>query len=180
MQLSARDRRALIVGTALLAGFALLQFGLFPALATKERLERRVAHKEKAVAEMRLLQERHRQVHQHSGRLSEVLASRAEDFSLFSFLEQAAAAGAVKEQVVSMKPSASSADGPLSQSLVEMKIQAVSLSQLVGLLERVESPEHLVGVDKIAIQTSSRHPGLLDATLLMVGIDRPAPDAPAP
>lgn len=77
-----------------------------------------------------------------------------------------------------MKPSESSGNGPFTQSLVDMKLQAVSLGQLVRFIERVESPAHLVGIDKITIQENAREKGLLDVTLQLVSIDRVVVAAP--
>jgi general secretion pathway protein M len=77
-----------------------------------------------------------------------------------------------------MKPSEASGNGLYAQSLVDMKLQAVSLGQLVRFLERVESPAHLVGIDKITIQENAREKGLLDVTLQLVSIDRVVAAAP--
>ena len=55
-----------------------------------------------------------------------------------------------------------------------MKLQAISLRQLVEFLEKVESPEHLVGIDKITIQENGKEQGTLDATLQLVSIDKVA------
>ncbi len=58
-----------------------------------------------------------------------------------------------------------------------MKLQAVSLGQLVRFLERVESPAHLVGIDKITIQENAREKGC-STTLQLVSIDRVVAAAP--
>ena len=77
-----------------------------------------------------------------------------------------------------MKPSESTGSELFTQSQVEMKLQAVSLGQLVRFLERVESPAHLVGIDKIAIQENTKEKGLLDVTLQLVSIDQVVGAAP--
>jgi hypothetical protein len=71
-----------------------------------------------------------------------------------------------------MRPSESAANELYKQSLVEMKLQAVSLGQLVRFLELTESPEHLVGIDRITVQENTQEDATLDVTLRMVSIDQ--------
>jgi general secretion pathway protein M len=71
-----------------------------------------------------------------------------------------------------MKPSESLESDQFKQSQVEMKLQAVNLKKLVMFLEQAESPEHLVGIDKITIQDNTKEEGTLDVTLQMVSVDQ--------
>ena len=77
-----------------------------------------------------------------------------------------------------MKDSASTCVELCHQSQGGSKLQAVRLGQLVRFLERVESPAHLVGIDKIAIQENTKEKGLLDVTLQLVSIDQVVGAAP--
>ncbi len=174
MQLNQREKIAVgIAGSALLL-FAVLQFLVFPLMDKRTRLVKGLAVKEKAIREMRSMQERFRALSSQSGSIAETLARREEGFSLFSFLEQSADDSAVKDQIAHMRPSESPEGELFQQSRVEMKLQAVSLRQLVEFVETVESPEHLVGIDKITIQENGKEQGTLDATLQLVSIDKVA------
>ena len=64
-----------------------------------------------------------------------------------------------------MKPSASSGKGPFKESLVEMKLEKITLGQMVGYLKLIESPEMLVSIKRIAIQTNKKETQFLDAIL---------------
>lgn len=169
--LNHREKIVITLGAAALAVFVVVQFLVFPMVDGRNRLAKRVASHEKALAEMRLWADKYQQLHQHSGSLASRLTERPPDFSLFSFLEQRAADSEVKELIASMKPSESMESGLGKTSQVEMKIQGISLDKLVHFLERVEAPEQLVGVNKITIQENGKEGGLLDVTLQMVGID---------
>jgi general secretion pathway protein M len=149
-----------------------LQFLVFPLIDGRAKLSKRLGTREKAVAEMRVLQERYQKISQQSGSLSSLLGQREPDFSLFSFLEKKAADSEVKEHIAYMKPSESTESGQFKQSQVEMKLQAVSLKKLVTFLEQAESPEQLVGIDKITIQDNTKETGTLDVTLQMVSVDQ--------
>jgi len=171
-QLNQREKIAVGIGGGAVLVFLLLQFIIFPLTDGRAKLSKRLSTREKAVVEMRVLQERYHKIAQQSGSFSSLLAQREPGFSLFSFLEKSAADSEVKEHIAYMKPSVSTENDQFKQSLVEMKLQAVSLNKLVTFLEHVESPEQLVGIDKITIQDNTKEAGTLDVTLQMVCVDQ--------
>ena len=173
MQLTGREKKMVSLGGAALAVFVLVQFVLYPLIDQRGRLQKRLVSKEKALGEMELMKRQYQQLHRQSGSLADLLDRREEAFSLFAFLEQNADESAVKDHIAYMKPSESQEGEKLSQSRVEMKLQGVSLEQLLRFVEKSESPGHLVGVAKMTIQENSREEGSLDATLVMVSLERP-------
>jgi len=54
------------------------------------------------------------------------------------------------------------------------------LKKLLAFLEKSESPQHLVGVDKLTIQENAQEKTMLDATLSMVSVDQAAEAAATP
>lgn len=178
MRLSGREKMAVAIGGAALLVFILLQFLILPLIDDRARLNKRLATRQKAVAEMRVLKEQYQRLHERSGSIASQLAQREAGFSLFSFLEKNADESAVKEHIAYMKPSESRGNEQFSQSMVEMRLQAVSLEKLLVFLEKTESPQHLVGLEKITIQENTKEEATLDATLLMVSIDKPAVASP--
>ncbi|ADW16838.1 hypothetical protein Despr_0662 [Desulfobulbus propionicus DSM 2032] len=180
MRLNKRERIAVIVGGAALLVFVVVQFLVFPLIDNRARLTKRLAAREKAVVEMRSLREQYQQLNRHSGSVDELLAQREEGFSLFSFLENNADACEVKEHIAYMKPSETQGSASFRVSMVEMKLQAVPLKKLLAFLEKSESPQHLVGVDKLTIQENAQEKTMLDATLSMVSVDQAAEAAATP
>ncbi len=172
MRLGRRDRVALAVGAGALVLFVLLQFVLFPLLDRRQRLEKGIAARERALVEMRQMQERFKKLHRQSNSLSRQLAKRDENFSLFSFLENKASVTGIKQNIAYMKPSSVQGDGPVQQTTVEMKFKAITLRQLVSFLEQIEDPERLVAVRRIAIQGDKEQGASLDVILQVISIDR--------
>lgn len=172
MQLTAREKMAVGFAGGALVLFVLLQFLVFPLVDKRARLVKGLVAKERAIKEMRSMQEHFRALSSQSGSIVETLARREQGFSLFSFLEQRAADSAVKDQIAHMRPSESAQGELFQQGRVEMKLQAVSLRQLVDFVQQVEAPELLVGIDKITIQENGKEQGTLDVTLQLVSIDR--------
>jgi general secretion pathway protein M len=171
-QLNQREKIAVWIGGGALLLFVTLQFIVFPLTDGRAKLIKRLSLRDKSVAEMRVLQERYKKISQQSGSLTALLGQREPDFSLFSFLEKGAAEGGVKELIAYMKPSESTESDQFKQSKVEMKLQAIGLKQLVMFLEQAESPEQLVGIDKMTIQDNTKEAGTLDVTLQIVSVDQ--------
>lgn len=172
MKISARDKKVLIIGGVFLLFFLIVQFGIFPLMDNRDRLRRSIAAREKAVIEMNELQTRYRQLHSKANSLLDQLVGRQDDFSLFSFLEQMAAKSDVKPNITYMKPSETADDGPFKEILVEMKLQAITLKQLVDFLQLVESPENVVALKKISIQENKKEDATLDVIMQVVSLDR--------
>ena len=169
--MSRREKIAVSLAGTCLVLFALLQLVVFPVSASRERLRKGIAAKKEQLVEMEAMLERYEQLGKRSRELAVVLEKRSPDFSLFSFLEANAAQSAVKERITYMKPSELSDEEMLRRSMVEMKLQAIGIEQLVEFLKRTESAENLVGIQRMVVEENSREKGTLDATLQIVSVD---------
>ena len=69
-----------------------------------------------------------------------------------------------------MKPSASKSTGPYKESMVEMKLEGITLKQLVNYLYRVESPENVISIKRISIKENKRETGYLDVILQVLTV----------
>ncbi len=172
MELAKREKIALVIGGASLFLFVLVQFIVFPFMDKRQKLTKGNITKEKAVVQMHEMAERYNEMSEKNNSLAEMLAMRVVGFSLFSFLEKNAAEAEVKGHIAYMKPSEVLGNELLEQSLVEMKLQAVSLKQLVAFLELVESPANLVGLKRIAIQENTKEKATLDVILQVISVDQ--------
>lgn len=174
-QLTPRERWAVsLAGLALLL-FLVAQFILFPLMDERARLVKGLAARQKAVVEMRSMQQRYAVLNRQADSMTARLAQRASEFSLFAFVEQNAAETEVKDRIAYMKPSESpAANDQFSLSQVEMKLNAVSLRQLVDFLKKTESPEQLVGIEKIIVQHTDKEGSALDVFLQLVSVDKAA------
>ena len=181
IRISGRDRKVLIIGGAVVLLFLILQFGLFPLMDNRDRTRKGLAAREKAMVEVRELQVRYRELHGKANALMEQLGGREAGFSLFAFLEQMAAQSEVKKNIAYMKPSESAGDeGPFKEVLVEIKLQDVSLKQLVVFLQLIEAPDKIVALKRISIQEGKKETGTLDVIMQVVSLDRKAGEPEGP
>ena len=64
-----------------------------------------------------------------------------------------------------MKPSTVDVDDSLQESIVEIKLQKITLRQLTNFLEVLEPKEHVVNIKRLSIQESAKDKGYLDAVI---------------
>lgn len=167
-----RDRLFLLVGGIIVFIFIILQFAVLPLIDNRQKLRQGIAARENALEEMQELQKRYQDLHRTANTLVDQLGSRPAGFSLFSFLEQNASRTDVKKNIAYMKPSELADDGPFKEIYVEMKLQAISLRQLVDFLQLIESPENVVALKRVSIQENKKQKATLDVILQVVSLDR--------
>ncbi len=164
-RLDRREKIILGLGIAFILCFFLIQFVLLPNLEARKRLTRSLADKRSQLAKIIQMQKEYLSLKGQAGGTKNRLSERAPGFTLFSFLEEKATIAMVKQQIQYMKPSTTDKDGMEQESAVEMKLQQVSLAQLVGFLKLVESPEDMVSVKHISIQESGPDNSQLDVVI---------------
>ena len=174
--MTTREKKAvsLAVGAVLL--FVLLHFVLLPLWEEGRRLRKNIVTQEGQLAEMRQLLVEGATASRPDPAAQTALRQRLEDFTLFSFLEQAAASAGVKEHIEAMQPVQSEQEEGASAlgNTVELQLRDIGLAQLTRFLEQVESPGNLVAVERLAIQGGGRDGAPLSVSLRVQAMDIPA------
>ena len=165
MQLAKREKYLISLAVVIIVVALVIQLAIMPFVEKKERYNNNVIANQKNLQEMVNLRQEYLALQQDSDILAQRLAKRPKNFTLFSFLEKAAGDAGVKENIKYMKPSASTGKGPFKESLVEMKLERVTLGQMAGYLKLIESPEKLVSIKRISIQSNKKETQYLDAIL---------------
>ena len=165
MQLAKREKYLIALSVIVIVFAVVLQLAIMPFLEKREQLKNSVAGKQNNLQQMAALRQEYLLLQQDSNTLAQRLTSREQSFTLFSFLEKAAGDAGVKENIKYMKPSASSGTGPFKESLVEMKLERITLGQMVGYLKLIESPDKLVSLKRVSIQSNKKETQFLDAIL---------------
>ena len=165
MQLAKREKYVVTVGASALIIFFLFQLLISPFFDRKERLQKGIVSKKEDLKEIALLASEYKAHQQDSQEILQVLSLRKKGFTLFSFLDEAAGKAEVKKYIKYMKPSISKEEGTYQETMVEMKLEALTLEQLVRYLYRIEIPIDLIVIKRISIQANKREKGYLDAIL---------------
>ena len=172
MKLAKREKYVIGIGGTALGIFFLMQLLVFPLLDNRKRLQRGVEAKAAGLREMLRMQAEYQTYQSGSQGIERYLANRKRGFTLFSFLEQAAGAAEVKENIKYMKPSTSKGSGPYKESMVEIKLETITMKQLVGYLHRIESPKNVTSVKRISIKGNKKEPGYLDVVLQVLTLSK--------
>jgi general secretion pathway protein M len=165
MKLAKREKHFVGIAVCAIVLFLLFQLLIFPFFEKRARLQSGVKAKEEALREMMRLNAEYQAYKGDSREIQQLLAQRRTGFTLFAFLEKAAGEAGVKENIEYMKPSTSKGTGPYKESMVEMKLEAITLNQLTQYLHRIESPGDLISIKRISIRENKKEAGYLDAVL---------------
>jgi len=139
-----------------------------PLLASRQRLQNSIAKKQTELQEIQQLEKEYQALQLHSGDIQERLKKRPPTFTLFSFVEKQATIAGIKEKINYIKPSTVEGDGPLQESRVDMKLQQITLENLVNFLKDIESFTKVVSVSRISIQEYGKEEGYLNAVIQIV------------
>jgi len=176
LQRLSRRERILVVFGALFVGLFLLYQGVIePFMMKKERLERSLQRQTESVLEMKLLQKQYVRIKGNEQDVMERLQRRDPGFELFTFVDSQVSAKRLRDRVSSMKPGETVTTDGITQSRIDMKIDAVLLGQLVDFLVAIESFEQVVYVDRIVVRSSGNGgaDGLLDVLATVVTFELP-------
>lgn len=167
-------REQIMVGGLIVFFIALfiIFFILSPLLDSRQRLQKSLTKKQVELQEIRTLEKEYQTLLLQSGDIQERLTKRAANFTLFSFIEKQATAAGIKEQINYIKPSTVESDGPLQESRVDMKLEHITLENLVTFLKGVESPAKVVSVSRISIQEHGKEQGYLNAVIQVATFEK--------
>ena len=115
MQLAKREKYLVVFAAIFIAAALVFTLLIMPFWEERTRLRNNVAVQQNSLEQMAGLRREYLLLQQDSGTVARRLAARAKNFTLFSFLEKAAGDAGVKENIKSMKPSASTGTVPQSR-----------------------------------------------------------------
>lgn len=164
-RLEKREKYILLFGVFFVLGFIVLQAMVLPYVEARQTMTRSLSRNESELVDIQLLRQEYLELKSRQGDIEKRLTKRTPGFSLFSFLEEQASATKVKSSVTYMKPTANEIDEGFNESIVEMKMERVTLDQLVAFLVKIESEEKIVSIQRISIQENGQEEGLLDTVL---------------
>ncbi|MBN2256175.1 MAG: hypothetical protein JW736_10735 [Deltaproteobacteria bacterium] len=155
ISLTKREKLYVVGGASAVVIFLFIQFLLFPLFDAKAKMKRSIERNERILQEIIELRSDYHFIKNSTDSIRAALKKRDKDFTLFSFLEKQAGRAGVKTNITYMKPSTETDTGPYRESSVEMKLEGITLKQLVDYLYFIESPRDLVQIKRISIKQSS-------------------------
>lgn len=167
-KLEKREKQIVTAGLVFLVCFAVFHFLVSPLLQSRQQTQKALLHKKEDIQKISQLQTEYYKLQNQAVNIEERLQKRSPSFSLFSFIEEKATKAKVKQHINSMTPSTSDGEGALQESRVDLKLERISLQQLVDFLKEIESAKDVVVIKRISIQENSREDGALDAVMQII------------
>jgi hypothetical protein len=100
------------------------------------------------------------------------MVGRSSGFTLFSFLDTLAGQVGLKDRIAYMKPSKTTLENTAyALSVVETKLQNITMKQLTSYLYRIETSDNLVRVKGLSISKTGKQAGTVDAVLMAETFD---------
>ncbi|MBP7341502.1 MAG: hypothetical protein PHG54_11765 [Smithellaceae bacterium] len=166
-RLDDRQRRLAVFAAAGLIVFLLLALVVFPLCDAKARIRKSIAANTKKFEEMKVLDAEFAASDAQIARIKRAVASRLPEFTLFGHLEKKAAAAGVKGAIRQMNSLPGVRSASFEESLVDLKLDKITIAQLADFLYQIESPEEMVGIRRISVEKMKESPEYLSVQLLV-------------
>ncbi len=173
IKLNKREKIAVGGAAGALVVFAVLQFIVFPLMDKNDRLTRTLATRRQELGQIRTLQAQYRQTTDKAQQAQHYIKTRKRGFTLFSFLETLAGQTGIKVHIAYMRPTTTpQKDSPYRHSMVEMKLQGVTMSQLLPYLHGIESSREMMAIKRLSITKSEQQDKLINAVFQVETLEK--------
>lgn len=162
--LSTREKMMLLGGgfccLVILIYFAMIQ----PYNAAIERLDTTIDSRSKQVEQVQQLQQQYQKIQGQIAAL-ENRQTNTENFSLFSFIENRVTRIASRENLTAMRPLPTITHEEMTEQAVEIKLEKVSLGQMMQLLQSIDSAPTPLQVKTLQLKVRFDNPQQLNASM---------------
>ena len=144
---------------------ALFTFVIDPIRERAANLDRRLVTAGRQLAELRTLSDDYRRQKRVIDRMDARLRRQRRNFAIFSYLEQVAGQAGVQDKIQSMNTLASPPNTEYKEESVEVRMEGVTLQQLVEYLHRVENSPQILRIKRLQVGPTRENRQLLSVRL---------------
>lgn len=144
-----------------------LYFAVATLLTPFRRYDSKIRREQAKLEEVTRLAAEYQALHQKRQQLELRINSRGRDFSILTFLEKAASTSGVKDRISSMDPQVSPPNNYYKESAIQVKMDAIYLSQLLDFLDAIEKSPSQVKVQKLQIKTNYNNPQTINVIMVV-------------
>jgi len=165
---SQRERLIVSAGGAIVAAVLVFLLIIDPLMASIDKLDRQARRKAKDSQELALVAQEYVIKQARIARLEQRMPSPPAQFSLLAFMEEATTTAQIRDRIVGMQPQAPIVVQGYQETAVDLRLDGVSLPQLLALLVVIEQAPYDVQVHHLQMKPKYDNPVNLDATLRIV------------
>jgi general secretion pathway protein M len=147
-----RRERLFVVGAgALLVLFLIFKLTIDPMLKRSADLDRQLVTARRQLGELRTMQQEYQRQKSVVASINSQLKKQP-NFAIFSHLEELAGQTGIRNKIVHMKPTVSAPNDVYNEESVEVKMEGVTLAQLVQYLHQVENSPQLLKIKRLEMK----------------------------
>jgi general secretion pathway protein M len=165
---SQRERIIVSAGGAMVAAALVFLLIIDPLMATIDKLDRQAQRKTKDSQELALVAQEYVIKRARIAKLEQRMPTPPAQFSLLAFMEEATTTAQIRDRIVGMQPQAPTVVQGYQETAVDLRLDGVSLPQLLALLVAIEQAPYDVQVHHLQMKPKYDNPVNLDATLRIV------------
>ncbi len=162
MKLEGRDKKVLIIGGIAAAAILLYALVLSPLYSDLSRKRDMIPKKEKDLAEMRVLKDQYLDMQRQ---LQQVQAAAQRRGPLLTEIENITKRTNLSGKIVSLKPQAGIQAGDFKESIVEVKLENITLYDVVNFVNQLEKAT--LRIRKLYFKPRFDNPKLINSTILV-------------
>jgi len=164
-QMSQRERMIVLAGGIVVGLSLLLIIVVDPLLAKLERLERQALRKQKEIKELTILGQEYTTKRERLAEADRRMPTPDSQFSLLTFMEEAATRAGVRDWITGMQPQVQSVAQGYQETAVDLRLEGVQLPELLALLVVIDQAPYKLQVRHLQIRPKFDNPVYLDATI---------------
>ena len=168
-RLDPRERTIVIAGVLILAGIFFWLVLLNPYMTRLQSLDRQIEGQRRNIERVEALRQ---EIEQLRRQLAGIESPGRSARPLFSQVENLTKQMGVRDQLLSMRPQPDSVQGGFRQQLVEIRLERVTLSQLVGFLHAAEYRSNGIQVRSLRVRPRFDDRSRLDVNLVLMSLER--------
>ena len=165
---SQRERIVVAAGGALVAAALVFVMIIDPLMGSINNLDRHARQKAKDSQELALVAQEYVLKHARLAKLEQRMPRPPAQFSLLAFMEEATTTAQIRDRIVGMQPQAPIVVQGYQETAVDLRLDNVSLPQILALLVAIEQAPYDVQVHHLQMKPKYDNPVNHDATLRIV------------
>ena len=165
---SQRERIIVAGGGALVAAALVFVMIIDPLMTSIDRLDRQARRKAKDSQELALVAQEYVVKQARITKLEQRMPIPPAQFSLLAFMEEATTTAQIRDRIVGLQPQAPIVVQGYQETAVDLRLDGVSLPQILALLVAIEQAPYDVQVHHLQMKPKYDNPVNLDATLRIV------------
>jgi general secretion pathway protein M len=161
--LQSRERLFIGGAGAALVVFLIFKLAIDPTFKHYAELDRQIVTARRQLNELRTMQQEYQRQKSVVDSINNQL-KKQQNFAIFSRLEELAGQTGIRNKILYMKPTVSTPSEVYNEESVEIKMEGVTLEQLVRYLHQIESSPQLLKIKRLEIKPRFDNRQILTAT----------------